>query len=177
MRLRDLRKAGAALALVAAGCATQTVEQPCPSARIIRQAAEATQFLPGPGRDLTDVIMEAEVRDLQGSCGFDLARDGSGEVQVDMTVLFEANRGPANETRSGRLTYFVALIGGDQKILRKPTFVVELIFPINRNRIQFREMIALEIPLKAGETTADYSIRVGFQLTEEQAAYNRSKVR
>ncbi len=177
VRRRDFRKAGAALALVAAGCAAQTAEQqPCPSALVVRAAAEATQFLPGPGRDLTDVIMEAEIRELDGFCEMDLERDGSGEVQVDLTVLFEANRGPANETQGGRFSYFIALVDVDRNILKKPVFDADVTFPGNGNRVRFTEDIELEIPLKAGEAAAGYEILVGLQLTDEQAEYNRSKV-
>lgn len=175
VRYCDFRKVGALFAMAVAGCATQTVDQPCPSALVVRVAAEATQFLPGPGRDLTDVVMEAEISGLDGFCEMDLEQDGSGEVQVDLTVLFEANRGPANETQDGRFSYFVALVDVGQNILKKPVFDADVTFPTNGNRVRFTENIGLEIPLKAGEAAAGYEILVGFQLTDEQAAYNRSK--
>ncbi len=168
-------KTAAFLALAAAGCATESAEQPCPSALIVARAGEVTQFLPGPGRDLTDVVMEAEIRDLDGFCDFDLERDGTGEVTVDMTVLFEAERGPANETRSGQFSYFIALVDQNQNILKKPVFDSDVEFPTNTNRVQFSETIGVDIPLRAGETSTDYSILVGFQLTEEEVTYNLSK--
>ena len=175
VRGRNFRRTGAAFALIVAGCTTQTVEQPCPAALVVVRAAEVTQFLAGPGRDLTDVVMEAEISELDGFCEMDLEADGSGEVQVDMTVLFEANRGPANDTRGGRFTYFVALLDVGQNILKKPLFDAEVTFPRNANRVRFTENIEVEIPLKAGEVAADYNILVGFQLTDGQAEYNRSK--
>ena len=66
-------------------------------------------FLPGPGRDLTDVVMEAKITVFDGFCDADLERDGNGEIQVELTLLIEASRGPANQDGAGQLAYFVAL--------------------------------------------------------------------
>ncbi len=178
MNPRRFSVPGLLLALTAAGCATNEAElQPCPSALVVQPAADVTQFLPGPGRDLTDVIVEAKIQGVDGECEVSIERDGSGEVLVDMTVLFEANRGPANQTRSAQLSYFVALVDQGQNILKKPVFDAEVAFPANGNRVRFADNIAVDIPLAVGEQAASYNILVGFQLTEDEVLYNRSQIR
>ena len=59
--------------------------------------------------------------------------------------------------------------------LKKPVFDSDVEFPTNTNRVQFSETIGVDIPLKPGETSNDYSILVGFQLTEEEVTYNLTK--
>ena len=168
------RWTGALFGLAAAGCATNVAEQqPCPVALVVQPASEVTQFLPGPGRDLTDVVLEAKLAGVDGFCEFDLEEDGSGEVAVDMQVVFEAARGPANDTRSGRFTYFVALVDKDEQVLRKPLFDADLEFPPNASRIRFADNITVDFQLQPGEPAVDYNILVGFQLTGEEVQYNR----
>ncbi len=161
-------------ALAAAGCATNVAEQQaCPSAKVVREFSNLTQFLPGPGRDLTDVVIEAKVDSVDGFCQFDLENDGSGEVEVDMEVFFQAALGPSNDTRSAEFVYFVALLDKERNVLRKPIFDAVLTFPSNASRVQFSDEIAVDFRLEAGEPAADYEILVGFQLTDEEAEYNR----
>ena len=173
-----LRWAGGLFGLVAAGCATNVAEQQaCPVALVVQPASEVTQFLPGPGRDLTDVVLEAKLSGVDGFCEFDLEQDGSGDVAVEMQVVFEAARGPANETRSGEFTYFVALVDKDKNVLRKPLFDAALEFPANASRIRFADDITVDFQLQQGEPAVDYEIWVGFQLTEDEVEYNQSLAR
>ncbi len=137
-------------------------------------------FLPGPGRDLTDVVMEAKITVFDGFCDADLERDGNGEIQVELTLLIEASRGPANQDGAGQLAYFVALVDGASAdnlseatdILSKPVFDVDVVFPRNAGRVSLREVVELAIPVRPGVSGADFGLLIGFQLTEEEIQYN-----
>lgn len=151
------------------------VAPPCPATVMVQDVADVTVFKPGRGRDLTDVVMEAAIAGIDGFCETDFDDGRVSEVSVDMRVLFQVTRGPANTDRKGTFRYFVAVADRNDKPLQKRIFTTEIEFPGNRNRIAPFEEMSLKIPLKAGENGGDYTVLVGFQLTAEQLEYNRSR--
>ncbi len=146
----------------------------CPNIVIVKDTAELTAFRPGPGRDLTDVVFDARIDRFDGSCETDVEA-GVGQVSVDLQLFFEAIRGPANETRQGKFSYYIAIGDRNGKILAKKVFATEFEFEGNRNRIGAAEELTQEIPLRSGDVGDDFDIFVGFQLSPEQLDYNRAK--
>ncbi len=147
----------------------------CPNIVIVKDTAELTKFRPGPGRDLTDVVLDARIDRFDGECETDLEDDRSGKVEVDLQLIFEATRGPANDTRTGEFRYYVAIANRGGAILAKKVFATEFEFEGNRNRIGAVEELTQEIPLRPGELGEDFDIFIGFQLNPEQLDYNRAK--
>ena len=148
---------------------------PCPDIVIVQDAAELTQFLSGPGRDLTDVTLEARVADFRGFCDTDIEDDRTGVVDVDLQLLMVATRGPAATTRSATVSYFVAIADKDENILVREEFETSISFEGNRNRIGFAEELAQKIPLQAGQLGDAFSVFVGFVLSDEDLKYNLNK--
>jgi len=166
----------AMIVLVACSSADDAVIAPaCPNIVIVKDTAEMTTFRPGPGRDLTDVVLDARIDRFDGECATDLERDRSGTVNVDLQLIFEAVRGPANDTKGGSFSYFVAIANRKGDILAKKVFDTEFEFEGNRTRVGGVEELTQEIPLRAGELGEDFDIFVGFQLSPEQLKYNRAK--
>ena len=162
-----------ALALAACGAVFGTGPQrvACPGVAVLHEAQSITQFKPGPGRDLIDVRFEGEIGEVGVSCSYD---DGT----VDMILDFQlrASRGPAAESRSAEFEYFVAVIERGDHILAKETFASRIDFPANVNRAAVLEELGPRVPIKAGTTSLDYSILIGFQLSPEELEYNRLKL-
>lgn len=148
---------------------------PCPNVLIVKDTAEFTAFRPGPGRDLTDVELDARIARFDGECETSLEKDRSGEVSVDLQLFFEATRGPANTTREGKFQYYVAIGDKRGRIRAKKIFETVLEFDSDRNRVGADEELTQVIPLRPGELGEDFDIFVGFQLSPEQLDYNRSK--
>ncbi len=148
---------------------------PCPDIVIVQDAAELTQFLSGPGRDLTDVTLEAQVADFRGFCDTDIEDDRTGVVDVDLQLLMVATRGPAATTRTATVRYFVAIADKDENILAREEFDTSISFEGNRNRVGFSEELAQTIPLQAGQFGDAFSIFVGFVLSDEDLKYNLNK--
>ena len=173
------RNAYGVLALFAlAACDADEVvtAPPCPNIVIVKDTAELTTFRPGPGRDLTDVVLDARIQRFDGTCETELAADRSGEVEVDLQIFFEATRGPANRTRDGQFDFYVAIADQGGAILAKKVFRSEFEFEGNRNRIAGVEELTQQIPLRSGELGDAFDIFVGFQLSPEQLQYNRTKL-
>ena len=176
-RIAILLAALAATVLVA-GC-DQTRRQPpaCPAIVVVGETAELTQFRPGPGRDLTDVVAEGRIDRFDGFCETDRNRDGTGEVSVELQVFVVIARGPANTTRTASYEYFVAIADTSERILAKQTFSADVAFEDNRNRLTAFETLEQKIPLAVNQDGGAFTVYIGFQLTPDQLAYNRAKQR
>lgn len=149
----------------------------CPAIAIVQDASELTLFVPGPGRDLIDVTLEARVREFGGFCNTDIDEDtGAGKVDIDLEILFEATRGPASTSREAQVSYFIAITDTAENILARETFITDLEFEGNRNRIGFVEELSQTIPIREGKIGEDFKVFIGFQLSDEQLTYNRNKL-
>lgn len=168
----------AALALfVLAACQQGPAGPPplCPNIVIVQDASVITQFLPGEGRDLTDVTMEARIADFKGFCDTDIEDDRTGIVEIDMQLLLVATRGPAAVTREATVKYFIAIADTDENILAREEFETSVTFEGNRNRVGFAEELVQKIPLRAGQRGDAFSVFVGFVLSDEDLKYNLNK--
>jgi len=168
----------AALALFVLAACQQGPEAPpppCPNIVIVQDAAEITQFLPGEGRDLTDVTVEARITDFRGFCDTDIEDDRTGAVDVEMQLLLVATRGPASTTRDASFKYFVAIADAEENILAREEFETSITFEGNRNRVGFAEELKQKIPLQAGQLGDAFGIFVGFVLSDEDLKYNLNK--
>lgn len=169
------RKVGAALALglglFAAACSTD--EGPrfaCPQAVLVGDAAQLTRFQ-GSGRDLTDVDFEAAIQPPAIACTFD---DDEFAVVGELQLRILASRGPADDDRTARFEYFVAVATAvGRRVIAREEFGLSVPFEGNRTRVVVLEELSPRIPIRPDETGAEYRVYVGFKLTPEELDYNR----
>lgn len=161
------------LALAGCGGGTQDAFAPaCPGAAILRDAADLSRYRNNQ-RDLVDTELEGRITGINGSC----KRDGADIVVTTVQVGMELTRGPAAPGRQAQLAYFVAVLDGDA-ILDKQVFPLRAEFPANGDRLRFAgEDVELRLPVRENKTAAAYRIEVGFQLSPEELAANRSRGR
>ncbi len=171
-------RAAVILALAVSACTMFREEEPPPPSpriSILGDAATLTRFRPGPGRDLTDVLYEGVVTGVTGSCAY--ANDGkraNGALSMKIALVIKAARGPANRDGRAAFPYFVGITDSSRNVLNKQRFSVTVVFPGNRARLVVTDNpVALEIPVKAGQSAQDFEIFVGFQLSLEELEYNR----
>ena len=157
------------LSLLLSGCGGNNGPPlPCPTTVLHPDARQMVRFN-DQGRDLTDVLFEARIEDLALACDYD---DGAIEAELRLRIL--AVRGPADRARKARIGYFVAIATREQEILTREEFQIEIPFPGNRTRIVAIEELVPRIPLKPGQSGADYLIYVGFVMTPGELQYNRA---
>jgi hypothetical protein len=144
--------------------------QLCPAASILGNAERVAQFKQGAGRDLIDVMFQAEIGKLNMTC-----RYLKGRVVTDISFELIAERGPAARNRTGEFDYFVAISDPKGRVLAKENFHSKIAFAENRRRAGILEEIEQSIPLRKDEDGGAYEILVGFQLTEDQMKFNRRK--
>ncbi|HYD30948.1 MAG TPA: hypothetical protein VEB64_08860 [Azospirillaceae bacterium] len=143
----------------------------CPKVAIVRDAAAVTQFRPGKGRDLTDVVSHAELADFKGGCEY--AKDG---VTVDFDLRLVADRGPALQGNQASYRYFVAITQPDRTVAAKREFETTVAFEAGATRAGSTESLAQTIPLPQGQDAGGWEVLLGFQLTPEELDYNRRQI-
>lgn len=154
-------------ALALSACAGDQAPLPCPEVVLLADAARQVKFN-GQGRDLTDVLFEADLEAGRLVCTYD-----DEELDVDLQVRIIASRGPANSDRVANMNYFVAVARSDRTVLARRSFDIAIPFPGNRTRVSGLEEIGQVITLAPGEDGSNYLIYLGFDLTPEELQFNR----
>jgi len=163
--------AALAFAGLLAACGSKTPPGACPSGLIPTDASKITRFRDGTGRDLTDVIVEGNVQDILVQCKY-----SKKEVVVDLQIAITADRGPADRSRVAEFPYFVAVQNPDGEISTKEQFKVRFDFTDNRTHLGVvLNEAEPHIPLADVAKADAYRIIVGFQLTPDELAWNRSQ--
>jgi hypothetical protein len=145
-------------------------QYPCPAVGMPRDTATLTRFREGPGRDLTDVVFDAGIADVQMACTYT-----SSGVDIQLAVILAADRGPANTGRTATIPYYIAIVDPQRNILAKQVFTTTLAFQPNANRATVRDETEETIPLPKGKSAERYGIAIGMQLTPDEVEYNRNK--
>jgi hypothetical protein len=166
----------AALALGLAACSAlpgAVPQGPCPRVSILSDASSVTQFKSGLAQDLIDIEYEAEIVQVAPKCSYD--RDG--RITTVTTLSLIATRGPAAHSHDANFIFFVAVIDQNQRVLARERFESMLQFARSQRRAGVEEEIEGVIPLAAGLSGANYEILVGFELSQEQLDFNRTRRR
>lgn len=189
-RPRRRRRASAAAAVVLCGALaacgayeyasdmiSAPIVLPCPKSWVIADAASLVRFQKGAGRDLTDIDYEGEITGVRLGCTTNVDRKTrEGTMDVEVEVLINATRGPANRDRRAQFRYFVSVTDKDHKILYREAFDHAVAFPGNRIRLETRSAaITLQLPITPNRNSQSYLIFAGYELTREQLEFNRAR--
>jgi hypothetical protein len=162
--------AAALAALSGCGLFNKSQQFDCPAVEIPKEVANLTRFREGGGRDLTDVVFEAGIADVQIACDY-----GSRGASIQLNVVVGAERGPANRSPTASVPYFIAIGDPDRNILAKEVFSSTVTFLPNQSRAYNTEETEETIPLPKGRSAERYGIVIGLQLTPEELEYNRNR--
>lgn len=155
---------------LAACSATPEDFRPCPRVAVLTDASKLIKFA-GQDRDLTDVLFEAEIQDVQLACEYD-----DNDLKVAMGLRIMASRGPADTSRQADLRYFVAVATLKRQVVAREEFALTVKFPGNRTRIVGVEELSPRIPVAYGKDGSNYMIFIGFILTPAELNYNRENL-
>ncbi len=150
----------------------------CPDYNVLADAASLVKFHGGAGRDLVDVNYEGKITGVHLGCESDIDKQTkTGSMDVDVTLLFSANRGPANRDRKARFDYFISVVDPNRKILDRQAFPLVVTFPGNKTLVEFASKpVTFTLPITSQWPRRYYRIFVGLKLTHEQLRYNREKI-
>ncbi len=137
----------------------------CPAINILSDATRITQM------DGTKIDLKAEIRDPALSCA--VVR---GTATSKLSFWVKSAIAPTSDIAPRSVPYFVAVIMNGE-VIAKEVFDLKLNFAGDR-MLKVKESVAkIDIPIAPGKAAEDYSVTIGFQLTEAQADYNRTASR
>ena len=148
---------------------------PCPRIAILGDGADLTRHRPGAPPDLTSMMVDARVAGFEARC--DYASRARDALEVRITPRFDAERGPAAESRTAELPWFVAVTdSADTTVFQRVSGSTRVNFPPNVARaVVTGQPAVLTLPIGEGRRAADYIVRLSFQLTPEELALNRRR--
>lgn len=176
--MRSIAVIAAAAALLS-GCQSlrEVVEDPepnigpCPSALSLYDAHRVVEFT-GDEVVYGNIGYTGEILAVRSLCSYYGERPILANLEIDMGF----GRGPAAVGTENTYDYFVAITRRDRAVIHKESFPVRVRFREGEDRVFMTETIdAISIPRATPDTSGqNFEILVGFELTEEQIAYNRS---
>ena len=160
----------AALCLLVAACSAfeGPIQYACPVSVVLTDAQQVTFFVPGPGRDLTDVLYDGTISGVFSGCEY----DDEGNVEIDLDIDFLLTRGPALEGDIARYEYFVIVTNPEDSIIAKKMIPLDIEFARTAFRAAITEAgVTPKIKYPPWPDASDFRIIVGFQLSLEQVEY------
>jgi len=170
----------ALLAAGLAGCSNDKKDvTPCPAAKVLSEPSELTRFREGPGQDPTDVLFQARMLQVGGQCSYD--PDG-GDIDIELQVVMEVERGPASTSGKIDYSYFVAVAewtpdSGSEPVVRsRKAFKVDTEIPDGRRGLHYQDVLDITIPRPDNRSVKNYELYLGFELTKDELSYNKKKL-
>ena len=143
---------------------------PCPFVKVLYDASRYVEF--EGGREASGAVAwSGEIQGLEADCVY---REDD-PIRVDVNLLFGLGKGPRAEGSTKTFRYWVAVTERNETILAKQWFDLNADFGAG-DRLELRDSIeGITIPrADATVSGAAFEILIGFEVTPEQAAFNRA---
>jgi len=172
MRIRHFRLPALALALLASGCSSKILI--CPVPAILADTSTITVMRPGTQPDLANELYTVKLTDAQGDC---VLNNKTAIVKSSLNLTFVASRAPTREAAHYRVPYFVAATEGN-KIYAKRAYTLDVDFAPGAATAVIQQAPGdVSIQVENGKLPWNYQLMAGFQMTEAQIEYNKTKSR
>lgn len=172
---------GLSAMLLASGCAGVDLSAmnddpnagPCPVAGVLYDANRVVE-VKGPERH-ENVGFTGAVEGVRGYCRY----VGTNPITMEIEIDFAFGKGPKADGSSKAYPVFVTVTRRDRTVLAKEKFNVNVNFPAGSDIVRLTETVPGIVIPRANETVSgtNFEVIVGFDLTPEQIAYNRSGTR
>jgi len=141
---------------------------PCPVAFSLYEASRLVEFK--GSESFANVGFTAEINKVRSLCRY----VGTQPIHSDLSLDIAFGRGPAASGRTATYQYFVAVTRKDIEVIEKKVFPINVTFPSGVDVVELTENISDIVIPRANENTsgANFEIIVGFELTQEQIAFN-----
>lgn len=141
---------------------------PCPVAFALYEASRLVKF--HGSESYANVGFTAEINKVRSLCRY----VGEQPIRADLVLDIAFGRGPAASGDTATYEYFVAITRKDIEVIEKQIFPITVTFPEGTDIVELTENVGEIIIPRANENTsgANFEIIVGFELTQEQIAFN-----
>lgn len=101
-------------------------------------------------------------------------------VAIELALDFSGTLGPVgvkdlNGQANYTYPYFLSVVSPDGKIMSKDVFALSMVYENGQINYHRQDTLRQVIPLLAGQEANKFQIMVGFQLSESELTYNRTK--
>ena len=154
--------------LIVAACAKNpfiVTQSNCPAASVVANAGTLVHF-EGEGRDVEDILFEADISAIQTTCEQD---DG---IYHEVSFAIMAKRMPGADITAVRLPYFVVLMRDNNLITAKRVYEATIEFAPGSDTAGVKETLVQTFDDLDIARRYDYELLIGFQLTPDQVAFN-----
>lgn len=143
---------------------------PCPFVKVLYDAARVVEFA-GAQEAAGQVAYTGEIQGVEADCRYREA----DPIRVDVDVLFALGRGPQAKEAAKQYRWWVAVTDRNRSVLAKEYFTLNAEFQPGSDRVGRREAVGRIVIPRASQTVSgnNFEILVGFDVTPEQAAFNR----
>ena len=154
---------------------TPKVSKPqCPSVKFLKDADKIIIYKAGPGRDISDISFEAELKSFKGECEYFGDTGSYDKVVITLQVGLDITRGPAAKKSQFKVSYFVAIPEFFPNPKGKVKFDRILKFARDRDSMNILdEPIEVTIPLNKNRPGPRTNVLIGFNLKKSQLKLNR----
>lgn len=154
--------------ILAVGEAGEKNPGPCPEAFALYEASRLVEF--HGSESFSKVGFTAEIEKVRSLCRY----YGGNPIDADLELDISFGRGPAATGTTATYEYFVAVTRKNIDVIEKQVFPITITFPEGVNVVTVTENVGKIIIPRANDTTsgANFEIIVGFELTQEQIAFN-----
>lgn len=179
----------AAAALTLSGCqgvrdslsGPQPNPGPCPNALSMYDAHRIVNFA-GPEVVYGNVGFTGEILSVVSSCTY--TDQSATPIEMEMGMRLGFGRGPAAIGDSETFNLFITVVRLDPQrnfmaVIHRENFQVTANFPAGTDRVEIvEEFPSIRIPRVDPDTSGvNFEVLIGFELTDEQLAFNRSGMR
>lgn len=143
---------------------------PCPVAATLYDASRVVE-LKGVARH-ENVGFTGSIEGVRGFCRY----IGKEPIEMEIEISFAFGRGPKADGQEHTYPYFVAVTRRDKSVLAKDIKPLQVKFPAGQSEVNLKERVEGIVIPRATETISgtNFEVFVGFDLTPDQLAYNRS---
>lgn len=147
------------------------VEDRCPKIEIVDELSSFSDFN-GSMRD-NNLISRVNLSQVESSCSIQRK-----QVAIDLKLAFNGELGPRAKMKSSdkpffSYPFFVAVTNQNGVILAKEVFAASMTYERNEQTHTYFESLRQLIPISNADHARRFRVMIGFQLTEDQLAYNR----
>ena len=147
----------------------------CPRADLLWQAADLSRYRDESAtasQDVRNLVLSGRIVAVPAKCE---AGDSAKQLAADVGVTVHLVRGPAMQGREADVPFFLAVTEGG-RILDKQVYQTHIVFPPNVDQLILTSaLVHMVFPVSPTKSGAAYTVLAGFQLTEQELAFNRRK--
>jgi hypothetical protein len=143
---------------------------PCPYVKVLYDAGRLVEFNGGKEAS-ANVGFTGEIQGISAGCAY----KGTEPIRIAMDVLFALGKGPTAQGNHKVFRYWVAVTDRNREVLAKEYFDLPVTFPAGQDRVMVNESVqGITIPrIDAKVSGANFEVLIGFDVSPEQAAFNR----